>query len=230
MNKSNRINYIKIGLLILLATLIIGGGKVLGQLSAPATEPGGEFVEMAPSYISGDPAYQNVTPPDDNPATEGYSPAINYTYYLVAGATLRGRSSTAQYVYDGAGCSQTTAGVDKGRILNTELNIPDHAVIKYLRVYYNDANPNSGVEGFITKYQPTVEGRDLINTGSSDAFIGGYGFSVSQQITETVDNSTFAYTLIGWPDENNVANQICGLRVAYYAPFHGTIFMPVVHR
>jgi hypothetical protein len=46
--------------------------------------------------------------------------------------------------------------------------------------------------------------------------VGGYGFVVSAEITETVNNTIYAYTLIGWPDDIVVDNQICGLRVAYY--------------
>ncbi|OGO28556.1 MAG: hypothetical protein A2136_06665 [Chloroflexi bacterium RBG_16_54_11] len=119
----------------------------------PATEPGGEVVAgLPPSFISGDPAYADLQPPDENPSSGAASPAIPFTYYQVTGATLRGRSSTTEYLYDGVGCSHTTAGVSTGRILNTEASIPDGSVIKYLRVYYNDTNPASGVEGYITRY------------------------------------------------------------------------------
>jgi hypothetical protein len=103
----------------------------------------------------------------------------------------------------------------------------DGAVIKYLRVYYRDTNAANGVEGYITRYQPGVGTLDLVHTGSSDAFDGGYGFVVSQEITETVNNNIYVYTLIGWPDDVNVANQICGLRVAYYAP-PGPAFLPTI--
>ncbi|OGO11738.1 MAG: hypothetical protein A2030_08205 [Chloroflexi bacterium RBG_19FT_COMBO_50_10] len=223
--------YIKIVLVIGLAFLLLFGGNALAQFISTATEPGGEVIdEMPPSYVSGDPAYLNILPPDENPTNEVNNPAATFSYYQVAGATLRGRNSTTGYVYDGVGCSNTTSGVDQGRILNTELIIPDNAVIKYLRVYYRDTNPSNGVEGYITRYQPGTATVDLVHTGSSDAFQGGYGFVVSAQITETVNNTLYAYTLIGWPDENNAANQICGLRVAYYAPFHANIFMPVVRR
>jgi hypothetical protein len=74
------------------------------------------------------------------------------------------------------------------------------------------------VEGYITRYQPGVGTVDLVHTGSTDAYAGGYGFVVSSEITETVNNTAYAYTLIGWPDDANVNNQVCGLRVAYYAP------------
>ncbi len=207
------------------------GGTALAQLLLPATEPGGEVVVgLPPSYISGDPAFADLQPPDENPTSGAASPAIPFSYYQVTGATLRGRNSTTEYLYDGVGCSHVTYSSDIYRILNTEASIPDNSVIKYLRVYYNDTNPASGVEGYITRYQPGVATADLIHTGSSDAFSGGYGFVVSAEITETVNNTSYAYTVIGWPDENNVANQICGLRIAYYAPFRANVFLPVIRK
>jgi hypothetical protein len=122
-----------------------------------------------------------------------------------------------------------TAGTGAGRILNTELPLPDGSIIKYLRVYYKDTNAANGVEGYITRYQPGAGTADLVHTGSSDAFVGGYGFVVSGEITETVNNTVYAYTLIGWPDDANVNNQICGLRVAYYAST-AFIYLPTVFK
>lgn len=230
MKKPSMTKYFKLVLVIILAFLLLLGGNALAQLIVPATEPGGEVIEITPSYVSGDPAYINTLPPDENFSTGVNNPAATFSYYQVAGATLRGRNSVTGYAYDSVGCSHVTSGVGIGRILNTELIIPDNAVIKYLRVYYNDTNISNGVEGYITRYQPGVGAVDLIHTGSLDAFSGGYGFVVSQEITETVNNTSYAYTLIGWPDENNIANQICGLRVAYYAPFHATLFLPSINR
>ncbi len=230
MNKANRLIVIKIGFVVILATLLVLGSTALAQLVVPATEPGGAVEELAPSYVSGDPAYQGITPPDENPAVGVNNPGAIFSYYQIAGATLRGRSSTTGFAYDGLGCTHTTSSSGDSNILNTELIVPDNAVIKYLRVYYSDTNPGSGVQGFITKYSPGASTVDLIHTGSTDPFQGGYGFTVSTEITETVNNTVFAYTLIGWPAVNDARNKICGLRVAYYAPFHGAIFMPLVRR
>jgi hypothetical protein len=223
-------------LVIVFSVLMLVAGNTLAQQFIPATEPGGEApevsAELPPSYDSADPSFQEagISPPDENHLTAANAPAATFSYYQVTGATLRGRNSTTGYLYDGAGCSHVTAGSDKGRILNTELPLPDGAVIKYLRVYYRDTNPANGVEGYITRYQPGVGTTDLVHAGSTNAFIGGYGLVVSAEITETVNNTIYAYTLIGWPDAIGVDNQICGLRVAYYAPVTFGAFLPLVHR
>jgi hypothetical protein len=225
-----------LGLVVVLAGLLVTAvlvrGAALADSPVPVTEPGAvPAPDLPPSYDSGSPLKNSdAVPPDENSPLSSHSPALTFTYYQVAGATLRGRNSTTGYIYDGSGCTHTNAGTGTGRILNTELPLPDGSVIKYLRVYYYDKNAANGVEGYITRYQPGQGTADLVHAGSTNAFVGGYGFVVSGEITETVKNTTYAYTLIGWPDENNVNNQICGLRVAYYAPFASRVYMPSLRK
>ena len=98
--------------------------------------------------------------------------------------------------HDGVGCSHVTVGTGTGRILNTELPLPDGSVIKYLHVYYRDTNAANGVEGYVTRYQPGTGTADLVHIGSTDAFVGGYGFVVSAEIIETVNNTI---NTLSWP-------------------------------
>jgi hypothetical protein len=221
--------YLFLGVLVLVVVAVVAG-RAVAQLVVPATEPGGQVTTgvVEPSYVSSDPAYQDVRPPDDNPTDGSGYAAAKYSYYLVSGATLRGRSSATQFTYSGLGCAYTTAGTGSERILNTELHLPNGALIKYLRVYYIDTNPVNSVDGFLTSYDPGKSAVDLTFATGPDAFNGGYGFTVSPEITVTVDNELYAYTLIGFPDENNIANQVCGLRIAYYPPYNGIVFLPAV--
>ena len=230
-NKFERI-LLSIGVSLMLVSLFVAGAALARQ-ATEGTEP--EAVQISGNgIVTYDSATSVGVAPDENLSDQGINspnaPAATFRYYQVAGATLRGRNSTTGYIYDGVGCSHVSAGTGTGRILNTELPLPDGSVIKYLRVYYRDTNAANGVEGYITRYQPGTGTVDLIHAGSTDAFSSGYGFVVSAEITETVNNTPYAYTLIGWPDDANVNNQICGLRVAYYAPFFGSYFLPVIKR
>lgn len=222
---------VRLTLISLIACSLIVVGLAIAQQTNQATEP--DSAVPAPPYeASYDSAtFQGLAPDENNTADAAHplAPTATFHYYLVSGATLNGRSSATEYVYDGSGCAHVTTGTGTGRILNTELNLPDGATIKYLRVYYKDSNPASGVEGYITRYQPGMATLDLVHTGSTDAFNGGYGYTVSTEITETVNNTAYAYTLIGWPDDIGVNNQICGLRVAYYAPTTA-VYLPAVQR
>ncbi len=169
--------------------------------------------------------------PDDNPVRDAPEAADEtFSYYMVSGATLNGRSSSTGYTYNGNGCSYVDTGSGVGRILNTDMHLPAESVIKYLRVYYNDTNASGSVSGFITRYAPGTATSDLVNVSSTTSFSGGYGFAVSSEITETVNNASYAYTLIGWPSDLGSTLQICGLRVAYYAPTTIALFLPVSKR
>lgn len=216
----------------LVALLVVG--VTMAQSITPApTEPGAAGA-AGPEMVAYDSATSTGLPPDDNPPADAVqvasAPQAIFSYYHVAGATLRGRSSTTSYEYANQGCTYVTSGTGTGRILNTELTLPDGAVIKYLRVYYKDASSTGGVKGYITRYRPGEAAADLVWAGSTASYAGGYGYVVSTQITETVNNTDYAYTLIGWPDEANSASQICGLRVAYYAPKVAALYLPMIRK
>src|SRR3972149_6199577 len=152
MNRSRVTRLLALLCVIFLAILLVAGGQVIAQRASPATEPDGDPLSvMAPSYDSGDLSTQaaGITPPDENTRLlSPNAPTLTFTYYQVTGATLRGRNSTTGYAYDGVGCSHVTIGTGTSRILNTELILPDGAVIKYLRVYYRDTNAANGVAGY----------------------------------------------------------------------------------
>ncbi|HQZ39120.1 MAG TPA: fibronectin type III domain-containing protein [Vicinamibacterales bacterium] len=142
-------------------------------------------------------------------------PDLAFSYYHVAGATMRPRASSSTYSYPGLGCTYLATGSD---LFNTELLLPDGAVIKYLRVYYRDTNAAGSVTAWVTRYdhQPDLGFADIISAASPIAFAGGYGFVDSPEVTETVNNETRGYALVSRAAD--VTTQICGLRVAYYAP------------
>ncbi|GMU43444.1 MAG: hypothetical protein IT479_08675 [Xanthomonadales bacterium] len=186
------------------------------HLGAPAAPPSLTEPLAQPAAMESTPAA--LAPKAFETADENRPDAVNqsFSYYTVSGATLRGRSSSVGVAYASLGCSYVNAGTD--RILNTEAPLPDGARIKYLRIYYHDTNPADGVRAFLTRYEPGAAASDLTSAGSTAAFVGGYGTSLSPEIDEIVDGDRYAYTLIGWPDALGSANRICGMRIAYYGP------------
>ena len=212
--------------------LLVAVGAAIAQPTPPSTEPEGALAaaDLAqPAVRASDGRY-----PDDNFAegdlAGGAEAAATFSYYMVAGATLQPRSSINEIVYSSLGCSYMSSGSSASLISNTELQIPEGSVIKYLRVYYRDTNATGKVRGYLTRYAPGTGSVDLVFTESTDAFSGGSGFAVSSEITETVNNASYAYTLIGWPTLASSTLQICGLRVAYYPPPIWANFLPSVRR
>ena len=220
---------------IALAAVLLVGGAVAAQRLIPSTEPGGqefrEFQIMPPSYDSAAPELSSDLPPDENPLTGAgasapLAPSLVFSYYMVSGTAMLPRNSSSGYGVSSHGCAYTLGAWSDPLV--SELHLPQGSVIKYLRVYYEDTNSASGVRGYLARYTPGLATTDMANVGSSAVFNSGYGFVVSQELTETVNNSTYAYLLFGWPDEVGGLNKICGLRVAYYAPPGFASFMPVV--
>ncbi len=175
--------------------------------SAAAPGPSGDWYGEGPMPLM----------PDDNAAiSDARAPTATFSYYTVSGATLRGRSSTAGYTYQGLGCTSSTSATD--RWLNTEMPIPDGATIKYLRIYYYDTNATGTVTAYLTRYQPGQTTDDITSIGSTAAFASGYGTSLSAELTHVVDNTNYAYTLLASTSTAVSTLRICGMRVAYYAP------------
>jgi hypothetical protein len=231
-------------LLLVFAMLATGAGAALAERPGPVTdaEPGGKSVQAhAPADGDADggvaqPAAQGgvsatdsgIAPanvPQSLPgsrADEASPSGGSFSYYFVAGATLMPRDSGTGRDYSGTGCSFTVGGSD--RIMNTELQIPNGSVIKYLRIFYNDTDASNNVLGYLTRYNPGTATNDLASVESTGS--GGVGTALSAEITHTVDNFGFAYVLIGWPDASSTTVQVCGLRVAYYAPAFPQILLP----
>ena len=238
-------------LFVALMMILLAAGAVIAQQQLAVTDSG--IFETSPSngfngessagagygvYDTGRGDPQDGLAPDDNPAPgsptssrQGVSPSVvstTFSYYQVSGATLRGRSSTTAYSYDTSGCVHLTAGSTTTLILNTEAHIPDNAIIKYVRLYYRDTSTTGYVRAYLTRYSPGAATTDLVHADSTAIFAGGYGLVVSPEITETVNNNTYAYTLIGWPTAPDGNLQVCGIRVAYYAPLTTVAFLPAI--
>ncbi len=141
------------------------------------------------------------------------APTLSFSYFHVLGATLKPRDSANSYVYAFNGCIYVSAGA-LGR-LQFPVTIPDGSTVKYLRIYYNDTAVADDLTAWLTQYSPGQSSTDLTSISSSGS--AGFGTALSAEITHVVDNQ-LNYTInVGW-GANNSTQQICGVRVAYYAP------------
>ena len=100
---------------------------------------------------------------------------------------------------------------------------PGGSTLKYLRLYYNDTDATLNSRGWITRYNGSAY-EDLVYVASTGS--PGASFIVSTELTHPVDNTAWGYTLIGGPTGLGSTAQVCGLRVAYYAPSQGQ-FTPI---
>ncbi len=203
---------------------IVAVAGMLHSQPAFAQEPSPGTESGAKPAVTG----VSVGEPDSNAGkrpTSAQAADATFSYYMVSGATMTPRNSTTTISYDLKGCTRVTAGAD---YLTTELHIPEGSVIKYIRLIYIDNSATGNVTGALTRYNPGTETKDLAIIESSTVFAGGYGFVISDEMTETVNNGNYAYALLGLTTGTNV--QLCGIRVAYYAPPVWASFTPAIMR
>jgi hypothetical protein len=148
-------------------------------------------------------------------------PPNQFQYLKTIGTAFQPRESTSTYAYTTNGCMYQNGGSTfrfQGR-----LDLPDGAIIKFLRIYYLDTAATD-MTAWITRYDPGQGNLDLTSVMSTGS--GGYGTTLSPLIDQVVDNATYAYVLTWGTSVATSANQICGVRVAYYPPADGT-FNPI---
>lgn len=146
-------------------------------------------------------------------AEEADSPLASFSYYYVLGMQMQPRASETTFGYIAEGCVHLTGGTDNRLVF--PLLLPEGSIIKYLRIYFDDTNAGVDLTAWLTTYDSGVSSTDLVSVASSGS--AGVGSALSAQLTETFDSS-FNYSLIVAPNVNNSTVQICGVRVAYYAP------------
>ncbi|HZY46110.1 MAG TPA: hypothetical protein VFF70_15330, partial [Anaerolineae bacterium] len=99
--------------------------------------------------------------------------------------------------------------------------------IKYVRIYYLDTAATD-MTVWLTRYEPGQDNLDLVSVKSTGNT--GYGSVLSSLITQTVDMANYAYVLTWGTSVATSANQICGIRVAYYAPPFSALFLPIIRK
>lgn len=228
---------------IVLAMMLVGvlAGVALAAAGViPSSESGSSgtdaAVDLPASYRSEEAAQSGSTtlPPDENPSAASKSSSAPYalsstlSYYYVAGATLYGRGSSVEYAYSGFGCIYATTGTNAKLI--TELHLPTGSMIKYLRLDYVDSSTTGNVTAYLTKYKPGQDFTDVMAVTSAVPFSGGNGYVVSLELSEIIDNENYAYTLMGMPSTASNSLQVCGLRVAYYAPLGPVSYLPSISK
>jgi hypothetical protein len=201
--------------IVAIVALGFSTGIVTGQSQDP---PIGDNGDGSPELVSPENSFE-VTGPD---APE--SPSATFRYYTILGTALQPRTSSTTFAYDFDGCINITGGTDDR--LMFPLLIQDGSIIKYLRIYYRDTSA-SNLTAWITQYDPGVTSTDLVSVTSTGN--AGYGTALSAEITVTVNDGT-NYTISVSTATTTSVTQICGIRIAYYAPSVFGSALPIIKR
>lgn len=198
--------------LLVIVAVMAGGNLVLAQ--GPDVETGDGYAPNAEAPVF------EVAPNAPDEAQQTFS------YYYILGSHMQPRSSNTEYTYSGDGCIYVNSAIDNR--MQFPVILPEGSQIKYVRIYYNDTSAST-MTVWLTEYNAGQSADDLTSVSSTGS--SGFGSTLSPQISEEVTGAVSQYTLnYSWGGVTNSTMQLCGIRVAYYAPIGGLSFLPSVLR
>lgn len=143
-------------------------------------------------------------------------------FLRVAGSNFVPRDSDMTFTYGGAGCLVRDSGVSD-QWFTYDLQLPDGALLDYLRVYYYDNNATYDVYSELWAFDG-AGGTNLIAEADSSG-TPGYSSTGSGFFEHIVDNGGESLVVVvGLPGGVGSSLRVCGIRVRYQSP--GT-FEPV---
>lgn len=205
--------------------LSLAGGGLLGIL-ALVLPVGASFTHQESTVEVVEVATQPVVQQTElkrSPSQEVDEEDPALSYFFVLGWQLIPRDSDLEYTHTRGGCIQVMSG---GRpYLTFPLTIPEGSIIKYMRIYYRDVNVEHSMDVSLNRYQvgQTFEEITSLETTETEDTL------VSAELNEVVDGSEYQYSVDAEWLETGESLRICGVRVAYYDPFHA-VFLPLILR
>ncbi len=179
----------------------------------------GVATEREVADFGGQPGQRQVLPEPEIEEGMPLRPAgVTTTFFKrFAGAFFQPRSAaTGSYTYFGFGC--ITATVDSYYV--HEVQVPDGAVIDFIRFYYYDAHADDATMT-VTTYDGQGGSSDIVSVDSSGS--GGYG-SRGTNLNLPVDSIAQSIMILYRPNTVSSSLALCGARIRYqYNPL-GIIF------
>ena len=203
--------------------LSLVGAGLIGVLALVVSVGASFFHEVAAAAAVKDATWSAVRRMEDTVSSsqevDEEDPALSY--FFVLGWQLIPRDSDLEYTHTRGGCVQVTSGARP--YLTFPVTIPEGSIIKYLRIYYRDTNVVRSMRVSLNRYEVGYTFVEVTSLDSTDA----ENTLVSTELNEVVDGTNHQYSIDAeWLDPGETL-RICGVRVAYYDPFHAS-FVPIV--
>jgi hypothetical protein len=144
----------------------------------------------------------------------------------IAGSNFSPRDSDSSFTYGGGGCfyRDSTAG---DSWYTTDIQVPDGAVIDFLRVYYYDADNLGDINSELWAFDG-AGGTTLIAEADSSGS-GGYDSAGSGFFEHTVDNLNQSLVVVtSFAGSASSTLQNCGIRIRYQYELPSANFLPAV--
>lgn len=143
-----------------------------------------------------------------------------------AGSNFQPRDSAAVFSYGGLGCLRRDSPVGDPWF-TIDLQVPDGAIIDFLRVYFRDFSNNYNINSELWAFDGVGGATQIAEADSSGA--PGYGSAGSGPFTHTVDNKSESLVLIA-SIEGGVGSalELCGTRIRYQYTLLSANFLPAM--
>jgi hypothetical protein len=145
-------------------------------------------------------------------------------FKFIAGSNFHPRESTTTNQYAGAGClyRNTSSG-----FFVSDLQLPQDAVVDFLRVYFDDSNDANDVTAYLYSYDAQGAFTQVAMAKSNGS--GGYSSAGSGFFSYTVDNVGGALGLVvGMDAANDSTIKFCGVRLRYTIDVPSYVMLPAI--
>lgn len=184
---------------------LLGVAMLALSLASPASgrelrAASGELLFAAPA--AGAPGFQEELP--------GEAPNLDITFLFSAVGTFSPNESSTAWSYAGAGCRSVTGGTP---YFDMDLQLPEDAILDYLRVYYYDADATNNVLAEV--YELDLAGTATQLASASSTGSAGWGDAGSGFFFHRVSNLAGALMVRVSSGAPSATIYFCGIRVRY---------------
>lgn len=161
----------------------------------------------------------------DAPAPAAVPAGWQVNFKFVAGTAFHPRASTMTWDYGNTGCTYATA--DQYEVMAADFQLPDGAIVDYLRIYYYDAIAADS-QALLSVYDAMGGTEDWLMASSTGT--AGFGNVGSGFDEHTVDTTNTPMMLQWRPNATGGTQMLCGMRLRYWTPPVFGTFMPLIQR
>lgn len=185
--------------------------RLAGTLTAALS-----FVLLIPAAVSaaesnGEPAMLPLLPATPVPEIELAPEGLDPTFHRAAATTFSPYDSTATWAYQGAGCRSRVAG---SGLYDLGIQVPNGAVIDFLRVYYYDVDGTNDVAATLWSFDGAGNFTQLaLAQGSGTPGYSSAGSGFFSHTVDTVSESLVVRLNLSGGTNSNL--RICGVRIRY---------------
>ena len=131
-------------------------------------------------------------------------------YLRIAGSSFVPRHAVTDAIFAGAGCIRPSVA---GAIFTADLQLPDGAVVNYVRTYYYNDGVSAGISTHLTDFDGlggTVQHTDFTTSTST-----GYASTLSPPVALTITPMTHSYSMVVVINSTSTNLRFCGVRIQY---------------